>query len=486
MQTTRIRLAALFLLPCGMVAGGLHAFADQKTVRTADQLEMAISTTGALESFSAGDESLLPADLGEFHPVSICDVAQGDQFVPVKGTAANRDDKVIIVEEVRLDGLALETAARYEAADELIQIKLHVRDTSSKDRGLLVRFALPIDARGWSWWDDMESVRKIGASGTFERSKGIREFAALPEWRDKPALNMATHSVNFCNVITGPVGLCYAVPLDQPRIFRTGYDADARLFYIVYDVALAPQTDPPSTAEFTFYVYRIDPAWGMRSALDRYYGLFPHFFTKHVRTQGMWMAFSKLSRIDNVNEFRFAFQEGAPEPGYDDQLGVHTLTYFTHAGLFANIKDYDPETDPEPSYERQLATMREKFRQTTGSADIFDASGLHDPDGKLSIKRTAVYGHIISQYNLDPMLPYGRHMLDGIPKVFESYRQSRGGELDGFYYDGITTGVNYRRDHFKYAEYPPIWDPVRKKPFLYNYFSSAEGVGQESCGESRL
>ena len=66
---------------------------------------------------------------------------------------------------------------------------------------------------------------------------------------------MGSHSVNFCNVITGPVGLCYAVPLDEPRIFRTGYDAVKGLFYIVYDVALAQQTDPPGSAEFTFCLY---------------------------------------------------------------------------------------------------------------------------------------------------------------------------------------------------------------------------------------
>ncbi|NOZ20052.1 MAG: hypothetical protein GXP25_03080 [Planctomycetes bacterium] len=92
----------------------------------------------------------------------------------------------------------------------------------------------------------------------------------------------------------------------------------------------------------------------------------------------------------------------------------------------------------------------------------------------MSIKRTAVYGHIIAQYNLDPALAYGKYMLEKIPKVFQSYREKKGGELDGFYYDGITTGINYRREHFKYANYPPVWDPVNKKPFLYNYFSSVE------------
>lgn len=441
-------------------------WANEIRVRTGDRYGLEFSSTGALTGISLDDRELLATGQNADCPVSICNVTESAQFVPAGGnTSAHKDGA--IVHEAELAGMSLGLTARYQATDEFMTVKLDVRDTSGQDRGLLVRFALPIQAKGWRWWDDMETTRSIGTTGTYENSRRIREFAALPEWRDQPALNMGAHSVNFCNVISGPVGLCYAVPLDQPRIFRIGYDADERLFYIVYDVALAKETNPPSAADFTFYLYRCDPAWGMRSALDRYYRLFPHFFTKHVKREGMWMAFSRLSEIDNVNEFRFAYQEGAPEPGYDDRLGVDSLTYFTHAGLFANIPGYNPETDPEPSYDRQLAAVREKFRQSTGSAEIFDACGLHDAQDRLSVKRTSVYGHVIAQYNLDPQLPYGQHMLDRIPGVFQSYRERRGGDLDGFYYDGITTGVNYRRDHFCAAEYPPTWDPVQKKPFLY-------------------
>ena len=461
----------LFLAAVAMSV--IHASADEIKLSTGDGLAVRLSEDGSLKMLSASGRNLLPGDLGQFYPVSICDVTQGEQFVPAKGSTVAQSPNTVL-QQATLAGLSLSLAVRCEATDELVKVKLSVQDTSGDDRGLLVRFALPIPAKGWRWWDDMESTRELGTSGTYERSRGIREFAALPEWRDKPALRLGSHCVNFCNVITGPVGLCYAVPLDEPRIFRTGYDADRGLFYIVYDAAMVSETEPRGAAEFTFYLYRCDPEWGMRSALDRYYRLFPHFFTKHVEKEGMWMAFSKLSEIDNVNEFRFALQEGAPEPGYDDGLGVDSLTYFTHAGLFANIADYNPETDPEPSYERQLAAMRENFKRVAGSAEIFDASGLYDAEGKLSIKRTAVYGHIIAQYNLDPQLPYGRHMLETIPSVFQSYRDRRGGELDGFYYDGITTGINYRRDHFRVAGYPPIWDPVHKKPLLYNYFSSVE------------
>jgi len=467
------RFAYLLIIVVAMAIYGADAPADEMAVRTGDRFGLEFSSAGTLTGVSLDDRELLPDDRGGFYPISICDVTKQAEFVPAKGKAAAQKDGTIAY-EAELADLSLVVTGRCKANDELIAVKLNVRDTSGEDRGLLVRFALPIRAEGWRWWDDMETTRTIGTSGTYENSRRIREFAALPEWRDQPALNMGAHSVNFCNVVTGPVGLCYAVPLDQPRIFRTGYDAQQQLFYIVYDLALAKETNPPSAAELTFYLYRCDPDWGMRSALDRYYRLFPQFFTKHVEREGMWMAFSKLSEIDNVNEFRFAFQEGAPEPGYDDQLGVDSLTYFTHAGLFANIPDYNPETDPEPSYERQLAAVREKFRQLTGKAETFDACGLCDAQDRLSIKRTSVYGHVIAQYNLDPQLPYGKHMLDRIPGVFQSYREKRGGDLDGFYYDGITTGINYRRDHFRDAEYPPIWDPVRKKPFLYNYFSSAE------------
>ncbi len=449
------------------------AAGDEVAVRTADRLGLALSSTGALTGLSVDGRELLPPDRDEFYPVSICDVVKGAEFVPTRGTCVLQEDGILI-HQAECAQLALQATARCQAGKERLTVRLHVEDTTGKDRGLLVRFALPIRAEGWLWWNDMETARSIEKSGTYEHCRRIREFAALPEWSDKPSLNMGAHSVNFCNVLTGPVGLCYAVPLDQPRIFRTGYDAEQQLFYIVYDVALAKETKPSGAADLTFYVYRCDPNWGMRSALDRYYRFFPEFFTKHVERDGMWMAFSKLSEVDHPNEFRFAFQEGAPEPDYDDRLDIQSLTYFTHAGQFADIPDYTPETDPEPTYEKQLAAVRAKFQRTTGSGDIFDACGLYDAQGRLAVKRATVYGHVLAQYNLDPHFAYGRHMLDKIPSVFHKYRERQGGELDGFYYDGLTTGINYRRNHFPSANHPPIWDPLQQKPFLYNYFSSIE------------
>ena len=243
-------VAALLLV---VLAGGVPA--GEVVVTTSDKLGLALSGDGVLRQLSVDGRNIARTDVPDFCPLSVCDVTKGTDFVPAKGQTTGEANSAI-VQNAAMDSLSLKATARYEASAELIRIKLTVTDTTGADRGLYVRFALPVDAEGWSWWDDVATPRKIGQTGTFENSRAMREFASLPEWRDKPALKMGSYAVNFCSVITGPAGLCYAVPLDQPRIFRTGYDADKKLFYIVYDVALAKETNPPGAAEFNFLLYR--------------------------------------------------------------------------------------------------------------------------------------------------------------------------------------------------------------------------------------
>lgn len=262
-------MAQFVIAVAAIISLGANGRAEDWTVSTGDELRLTFSSPGALNGLSAGGQDLLPSDRRADSPVSVCDIVRGARFVPVTSEKVEREGDAI-VQQAEVADLGLAVTARYASTKELINVHLSVRDTSRADRGLLIRFALPIQAEGWRWWDDLDRMRPMGTSGTFENSRGIREFAALPEWRDKPELSVGRSAVNFCNAITGPVGICYAVPLDQPRIFRVGYDGASRSFYIVYDVALAKETQPPSEAEFTFHVYRCDPQWGMRSALDRY------------------------------------------------------------------------------------------------------------------------------------------------------------------------------------------------------------------------
>ncbi len=401
----------------------------------------------------------------------LADVTRGVEFVPGMPTGGDLASGLTVA----FAGLQAQATITAEGAGEALRVTGHlVGEEELPARGVLLRLNLPIDAVGWHWHDDMQTAREIGRSEVYENVRALRAWPDLPEWTDKPSLRIGAANRNFCTVLTGPVGICMAAPLDRPCIFRTAYDPLAMRLQIVYDLALSPDTREPNRWTFAFDLYACDPDWGFRSALQRYYGLHPEFFEVHVDNPGMWMAFSPLSQIDNVNEFRFRLQEGAREVAYDDQIGVADTIYLTHAGMFANIPDYDPEADPLPPYERLLEVMSEKFRQRTRQEGVYEAVGLFDPEGRYHIMPTRVYGHIIAQFNLDPELPYGAWTLEQADRRTQDILDKTGGRLDGFYYDGLSSGLNYRTEHFKSSEAPPMWDPVAEKPVLNNFFSSCE------------
>lgn len=434
------------------------------------EVSLTVDDQGQVTGLAVDGTDLL-GEAGAVPLVSLCDVTAGETFVPGKPIGGN------LAEGWTLDfpGLQATAQVRAEPFGGALRFTGHLKGAEGLSaRGMLLRFAFPLAAQGWQWHDDMQAARQIGGTGVFENVAALRAWADLPEWADQPALRMGYANRNFCTVLTGPVGLGLAAPLDQPCLFRAAYDAGARQLQMVYDFALSPDTREPHTVRFSFMLYACDPAWGFRSALERYYRLFPQLFEVHIKNPGMWMAFTPLSQIDNANEFCFGLQEGAREPEYDDLLGVLDCTYFTHAGMGANIPNHDPEKDPLPPYEVQVEAMEEAFRRSTGLENLFHQVGLYNAEGKLDVRPWSVYAHLIAQFNLDPDLPYGRWLLERTDQQTESIRKNRGGELDGFYYDGLTSGLNYRTDHFRTSTAPPLWDPIAKKPLLYNFFSACE------------
>jgi len=401
--------------------------------------------------------------------VELCDVATG-RFVaptPVEGSA----DKGLVLDFGEAQARGTLTVAQ-EAATLRFSFALKGADLPA--RGMLLRFVLPFAAKGWQWHKDMQNAVTIGENKTYENVRPLRAYADLPEWKDEPDLRMGCLNRNFCTVLTGPVGLCLAVPIDRPRFFRTAYEGGKGRLELVYDFALSPDTRKSNEVDFAFDLYECDPDWGFRSALARYYGIYPELFRNYIKEPGQWMAFSRLSEIDNVNEFLFSLQEGAPEPAYDDKLNVLSTIYITHAGMGARIPNYDPEKDPLPDHDVQVKAMADAFRRRTGRAGVFDAVGLHDADGQLAVRKWRVYAHLISQFNLDPELPYGAWTLKRALSLTQSIKKNKGADLDGFYYDGLSSGINYRADHLRTADASCLWDPAAKKPFLNNFFSSCE------------
>lgn len=447
-------IAALLAFLAGSVCGAQQSGVS---VTITDQATVAGLTVSGTDV--AGEAAPCPL-------VELADVTRAPQFVPGAPAGDGR---------VTFEGLNASATVRPEQVGGALRVTVHLEgQADAPARGVLLRLNFPVDAIGWQWHDDMQTAREIGPGQVYETVRALRAWPDLPEWTDKPSLRIGASNRNYCTVLTGPVGLCLAAPMDRPCIFRTAYDADLRQLQLVYDLALSPDTSPPNQWTFEFELYDCDPEWGFRSAIQEYYELHPDFFEVYFNDPGMWMAFSPLSQIDNVNEFRFGLQEGAREVAYDDRIDVKDTIYLTHAGMFANIPDHDPEVDPLPPYDRLLEVMSDKFKERTGREGVYEDVGLFTPEGRYDIQKTRVYGHIIAQFNLDPELAYGAWTLEEADKRTASILERTGGRLDGFYYDGLSSGLNYRTEHFATSAAPPMWDPVAEKPLLNNFFSSCE------------
>ena len=416
--------------------------------------------------------------------VSLCDVAKGKFCTPSPCDPASADTTGQFAWDLRFPELQASIRFTVGVEPDRLRLSCRVQSHQAQPRGMLLRLALPVDARGWQWHQDMQTAVPIEADKRYENVVPLRAWADLPEWRDQPDLRMGYSNRHFLTVLTGPVGLCLAAPVDRPCIFRTGYHGPQRRLEIVYDFALCPETRTPNEAEFLCELFACDPAWGFRDALARYYRLYSEAFENRIAKPGQWLAFSRLSEIDNPDEFYFGLQEGASEPAYDDPLGVLSLTYFTHAGIGANIPGYDPEKEALPPYEVQVAAMEAAFKRQTGMDGLFAQAGLQNAEGKLDVRPWKAYGHLIAQFNLDPHLPYGRWVLQRAlqmlpppnPASMQPPKEAGLPGLDGFYYDGLPTGLNYNPAHFKTADAPCLWDPVHKKPLLNNFFSSCQFV----------
>jgi hypothetical protein len=458
---------------------------------------LALASAGGAAEFKAGTASLRlderlqvtgmaangqPLKVAAAPLVSLAEVETG-RFVPAIVTGGSLDSGL----SLNFPGTRTTGVLRIISKDGALRFAIDLQGEDVPARGMLLRFSFPVDATGWQWYSDMQSSGTITADTLYENVVPLRAYADLPEWKDKPALRMGYGNKNFCTVLTNGrrgtsprptedgTSLVLAAPLDKPCIFRTAYDGPGKRLDLIYDFALTAQSRKPDAVSFAFDLYDCDPAWGMRSALAKYYAMYPEMFKVWVRQQGQWMAFNRLSEIDNANEFWFALQEGAPEVSYDDKIDVLDCIYYTHAGMWGNLpKPYDPEKDPLPPLADQIAAVNRSFKDITKLDNLYDIVGTRKPNGDLAVEKWSVYAHLLAQFDLDPELPWGDYLIKNTITRTEQIKKQTGGELDGFYYDGLTSGLDYAPDHFKTHDAPILWDPVNKKPFINNFYSSVE------------
>lgn len=434
-----------------------------------DALSVHLAEDGAISSVrSWGQEVLAPDALGT---LTVHDVSGKQGSTVLRGSVAVGETG--IAASYPCDQLGLDVDAVYSAGPlSTVGITLTVRDRTGQDRGLALEFGLPVGAQGWKWWDDPDTWRATEAGQQYANLTRLRGLPGLPEFDDKTNLASFGHYSWYpVAAITGRTGLGLAKPPRDACLFRFGFDGRRGVLYSAWDFALSPDTREPGTARFSLVLLPLRSENGFRGALASLYALWPEDFRARVPSFGAWMPFDRLSEIPDVDEFGFAYQEGAPEPRFDDELGVSSFIYFHCAGEFASIPGYTRD-QPLPPYEQQLAALNRVAKGHTGIGDVWGITGIQNPDGTVNILPERVYGHVFSQPCVDPDLPYGNAMVQRlVDRVMEEPAPVG---VDGCYYDGIAVGLDYSREHFRVADNPLLWDASLQRPVAYNFFASLE------------
>ncbi|MEN6641923.1 MAG: discoidin domain-containing protein [Armatimonadia bacterium] len=113
-------------------------------------------------------------------------------------------------------------------------------------------------------------------------------------------------------------------------------------------------------APFTCTLYRTDPRWHFRAALERYYAFFPEVFRPFEKRQGGW--FFAAETADLPNPQHFYFHEGGPAGWEQDEArGMGTFPYRESSSYTVSL----PGNVPPKNYDEAMARFRDLARQIT-------------------------------------------------------------------------------------------------------------------------
>ncbi len=351
------------------------------------------------------------------------DAAAGSDFRQPRGPIEVAGEAVLLHGED--DELQLAVDARVVSRGDHIDVSGTVRDLTGEDRAVSVYLALPVDATDGQWHDDMTVTREIDAPLTYLNA--VRVEAGPNGHASRYPLGCVT---------TGDSGVALGVPMDQPRIAEIAYDAASSELYCAWHLGLAEETG--SEAGFSASIYPVDPQWGFRDALRRYYTIYPHCFTKRNRREGIWMPFTDISTVEGWEDFGFAFHEGDNNVAFDDRADIASFVYCEPVSYWMRMAPEEPRT-----YENAVRLLQAAAQAGDAQARAAVNSVVTDSEGTLVVQtldRPWCDGALFTLnpspnlYADDERLSQGEHVSAAMWRAFDRGAQTVGwrGYAGGF------------------------------------------------------
>lgn len=277
-------------------------------IKTADGFAISLDERGnvvGLTGVALGRARRSPAGL------LVRDVEKGGPPVPVGGRVEGRAGLLRQKAELRTLGLSVE--ATMKPVGNYIEVAGVIRDTTGKDRAITVYWALPVGSNGWRWADSISETRT--------KNDASHELSYL-ERGMQYGLNGSHSKYPLGALTSSQMGMTLAIRMDEPVVHRIGYSVGTGLFYVAFDFGLVSEKTIKgrslAEAPFRILMYRHDPRWGFRSALQRYYDFFPEFFVNRIpgEKQGGWFVWGDMRHYrDEAADSASSQDQGSQKAG---------------------------------------------------------------------------------------------------------------------------------------------------------------------------
>jgi hypothetical protein len=372
------------------------------------------------------------------------------------------------------------------------EINGELESLSGNSSCVTLRICFPVNGQKWEWFHGLDKSSEMQAGkicfdtipvNTMMPPDGAFNGKTLSDGGYGDAVGRGTMSFYpLCAINADGNGLGLGIDLSIPLVYRLGAEKGKGLIS-EFDVATSPLTEKfPNRAFFKLCTFSFDGKWGMRSALEQYYSIFPEAFKKRVVTEGIWLPFTPLRSIPHWEDFGFAFHETAWN-SHDKKDGKEMSNILSDKGTDVLSFQY---TEP---WDIQLPILRKNIPYDTLISDkmipkehqeYVSNSAIEDKNGHLQTRRLETpwfsSGWAVSiTTNCDPDLPgFNRYQYVLQDEIKPAVKMN----VDGIYFDSMEWNwhhdLNYRSEHFKFTDYPLTFSSGIAKPAIWNFTSEFE------------
>lgn len=402
-----------------------------------------------------------------------------ESFSEISGVSTYRDSLYqLVIKQFHRDGYT--------------EINSELECLSGQNSCVTLRFCFPQPGQNHVWFEGLDNSTKMVPGriyydtvpvATMLPPDGAFNGATLSEGGYGDRVGRGTMSF-YPLCATGINGKGKALGIDPalPVVYRLGAET-AKGLIAEFDVATSPLAEKlPNRAFFRMCSFDFDADWGMRSALERYYAIYPEAFKKRVPVEGIWLPFTALRSIKHWEDFGFAFHETAWN-SQDTKEGRQMSNILSDKGTGVLSFQYTEPWDIQlPIWRKSIAydTLVSDAMIPEEHREYLATSATLDKNGKWQARRLETpwfkSGWAVSiTTNCDPDIPgFNRYQYVLHDEIKPAVKLN----VDGIYFDSMEWNwhhdLNYRSDHFRYTDYPLTFSADVARPAIWNFVSEFE------------